>query len=99
MNPLFYFLPCRVFSFNYFDLFLLRQVWLSRMIAFWAAPIMTIVHFFFTAISTCMLTAIRFDERDLITIFAEKYTRAYVDPIHKSKEIIYGFHGAASLSL
>jgi protein-S-isoprenylcysteine O-methyltransferase Ste14 len=46
------------------------------MIAFWAAPVMTIAHFIFASICTMyMITAIQFEERDLVASFGEQYTR------------------------
>jgi methanethiol S-methyltransferase len=53
-----------------------HPLYLGWMIAFWAAPVMTIAHFLFAAICTAyMLTAIRFEERDLISVFGEKYIK------------------------
>jgi protein-S-isoprenylcysteine O-methyltransferase Ste14 len=53
-----------------------HPLYLGWMIAFWSAPIMTIAHFLFAALCTgYMLTAIRFEEKDLITVFGEKYIR------------------------
>lgn len=51
-----------------------HPLYLGWMIAFWAAPMMTIAHFLFAAICTVyMLVAIRFEERDLIKSFGDKY--------------------------
>jgi protein-S-isoprenylcysteine O-methyltransferase Ste14 len=53
-----------------------HPLYLGWMIAFWSAPVMTIAHFLFAALCTgYMLTAIRFEEKDLITVFGEKYIR------------------------
>ena len=53
-----------------------HPLYLGWMIAFWAAPVMTAAHFLFAALCTgYMLTAIRFEERDLITVFGDKYIR------------------------
>jgi protein-S-isoprenylcysteine O-methyltransferase Ste14 len=44
------------------------------MIAFWATPTMTIAHLFFAIMTTgYMLTAIQFEENDLIKHFGAKY--------------------------
>jgi methanethiol S-methyltransferase len=53
-----------------------HPLYLGWMIAFWAAPVMTAAHFLFAALCTgYMLTAIRFEERDLIAAFGDKYIR------------------------
>ncbi|MBA4055625.1 MAG: hypothetical protein C0490_13000 [Marivirga sp.] len=44
------------------------------MIAFWATPTMTLAHLFFAVMTTVyMLTAIQFEEHDLIKHFGVKY--------------------------
>lgn len=51
-----------------------HPLYLGWIIAFWAAPTMTIAHFLFAALCTAyILTAIRFEERDLIRTFGAKY--------------------------
>lgn len=51
-----------------------HPLYLGFMIAFWAAPTMTAAHLFFAIMTTAyMLTAIRFEERDLLNHFGEKY--------------------------
>lgn len=51
-----------------------HPLYLGFMIAFWATPTMTVAHLFFAAMTTAyMLTAIRFEENDLIKHFGEKY--------------------------
>jgi protein-S-isoprenylcysteine O-methyltransferase Ste14 len=60
----------------FFYKYVRHPLYLGWMIAFWAAPVMTAAHFLFAAIcSAYMLTAIQFEERDLITSFGEQYTR------------------------
>jgi methanethiol S-methyltransferase len=53
-----------------------HPLYLGWMIAFWSAPVMTIAHFLFAALTTgYMLTAIKLEERDLISVFGDKYLR------------------------
>jgi methanethiol S-methyltransferase len=64
------------FKTPFFYQYVRHPLYLGWMIAFWAAPVMTLAHFIFAAICTgYMLTAIRFEERDLIQVFGEKYIR------------------------
>jgi len=64
------------FKTPFFYKYVRHPLYLGWMIAFWAAPVMTIAHFLFAAICTgYMITAIRFEERDLIRVFGEKYIR------------------------
>ncbi len=65
-----------VFRTPFFYKYVSHPLYLGWMIAFWAAPTMTIAHFLFASLCTLyMLTAIRFEERDLIKVFGEKYLR------------------------
>ena len=58
----------------FFYKYVRHPLYLGWMIAFWAAPVMTIAHLLFAAICTgYMLAAIRFEERDLIQVFGDKY--------------------------
>lgn len=62
------------FKTPFFYQYVRHPLYLGWMIAFWAAPTMTVAHFLFAAVCTAyMLTAIRFEERDLIRVFGEKY--------------------------
>ena len=58
----------------FFYKYVRHPLYFGWIIAFWAAPTMTIAHFLFAALCTAyILTAIRFEERDLIHTFGEKY--------------------------
>jgi protein-S-isoprenylcysteine O-methyltransferase Ste14 len=58
----------------FFYKYVRHPLYLGWIIAFWAAPTMTIAHFLFAALCTAyILTAIRLEEKDLIKTFGEKY--------------------------
>jgi protein-S-isoprenylcysteine O-methyltransferase Ste14 len=58
----------------YFYKYVRHPLYLGWIIAFWAAPTMTIAHFLFATLCTAyILLAIRFEEKDLIRTFGEKY--------------------------
>jgi protein-S-isoprenylcysteine O-methyltransferase Ste14 len=65
-----------VFRTPFFYKYVRHPLYLGWMIAFWAAPTMTVAHLLFASLCTLyMLTAIRFEERDLVQAFGEKYLR------------------------
>lgn len=54
--------------------FVRHPLYMGFIIAFWAAPVMTGAHLFFAIMTTgYILTAIRFEENDLVRHFGEKY--------------------------
>jgi methanethiol S-methyltransferase len=53
-----------------------HPLYVGWLLTFWSAPVMTSAHLFFAVMTTAYtLIAIRFEERDLITIHGEKYRR------------------------
>jgi methanethiol S-methyltransferase len=64
------------FKTPFFYKYVRHPLYLGWMIAFWSAPTMTVAHLLFAVICTSyMLTAIRFEERDLIHVFGDKYIK------------------------
>jgi methanethiol S-methyltransferase len=58
----------------FFYKYVRHPLYMGFMIAFWATPTMTAAHLFFAIMTTLyMLTAIRFEENDLIRHFGDRY--------------------------
>jgi len=60
----------------FFYRFVRHPLYVGWLLTFWAAPVMTVAHLFFAIMTTAyILTAIRFEEADLVSSHGEKYRR------------------------
>jgi len=60
----------------YFYRYVRHPLYFGWLLTFWAAPVMTVAHLFFAAMTTVyILLAIRFEEADLIAAHGEEYQR------------------------
>jgi protein-S-isoprenylcysteine O-methyltransferase Ste14 len=60
----------------FFYRYVRHPLYVGWLLTFWAAPVMTIAHLFFSIMTTMyILVAIQFEEADLVTVHGEKYQR------------------------
>jgi protein-S-isoprenylcysteine O-methyltransferase Ste14 len=53
-----------------------HPLYLGFLIAFWSTPVMSLAHFFFAVLTTgYILTAIQLEEKDLQSVYGDKYRR------------------------
>lgn len=65
----------------FFYRYVRHPLYVGWLLTFWSAPVMTVAHLFFAAMTTAyILVAIQFEEADLLTAHGDKYRR-YQDQV------------------
>jgi protein-S-isoprenylcysteine O-methyltransferase Ste14 len=60
----------------FFYRYVRHPLYVGWLFTFWSAPVMTVAHLFFAAMTTAyILVAIQFEEADLVAAHGEKYSR------------------------